>query len=68
MVLPKGKQLELGPVLGAEGFEAFTNKILVSLLRLFYSINAFMMYDEVFEVLRSRGVFQNKDEVVNEPY
>ena len=68
MILPKGTQQDLGPVPNASGFEMFTNKVLVSLLRVLYAVNAWMVYDEVFEVLRKRGVFASKEDVVNEPY
>lgn len=68
MILPRGKQTELGPVKTASGFEAFTNKVLVSLLGLLYSIKANKLYDEVFEILRLRGVFKSKEDVVHEPY
>lgn len=68
MKLQIGTQSELGPVPTNTGFESITTKVLISLLGLLYHIDSHIIYDEVFEILRMRGVFQDKNDVIHEPF
>lgn len=66
--LPIGVQPTLGPVPNAPGLESFTNNVLVTLLRMSYNREAWGIYNELFEILRLRGVFQNESEALTEVF
>lgn len=57
--LPRGNQTLLG--FTGTGLSMLGDSTLKGLLRVSYSMNAMSIYDEVFEILRSRGTFAEEN-------